>query len=218
MSFSFRARAAFWMKTPTRMSTCRRPYKIFSNTSGVLHHFCLKKGEYFEEKYGALDEKNLNQTIGYSMHPLVLDDQLEKSLANLNVKTLDCYYINLPEVLLKSLSHEEFIDQLVNAFKFLETRIEANKIKSYGITCWNIGRKLPYSKFHFNFNKIMDQLNIQVGKAHSFRCVQIPLSVGMPENFCEKYCTSPESGGKFFAKINENRSSFLPLSAARVGY
>lgn len=133
--------------------------------------------------------------MNYCIHPLVLKNQLDTSLQNLGIEQLDCYYLNLPEVLLNSLSKEEFIDELMIAFEFLEDQIKEGSIRHYGITCWNMGRQLSYSPFYFDFNDIMTQLNNRIGPVNHFKFVQLPLSIGMPENFCEKYTRSPLTKG-----------------------
>ena len=148
-----------------------------------------------EEIFGAFDKEELNTDLKYSIHPLLLQDQLTRSLENLGVSQLDCYYLTLPEILLESLSKEEFLKKLILAFEFLESQVSEGKIRSYGISCWNWGRKLSYSKFYFDFNEVMQTLEEKIGKNHHFKFVQIPLSIGMPENFTEKYTISPSSGG-----------------------
>ena len=154
-----------------------------------------------EEKYGLFNENELNSELKFSLHPLLLHDQLTRSLENLGVSQLDCYYINLPEILLEYVSKDEFLNQLITAFEFLENQVKEGRIKSYGITCWNWGRKLSYSKFYFDFNQIMKSLEDRVGVDHHFKFVQIPLSIGMSENFSEKYTISPSSGGIIFIYI-----------------
>jgi hypothetical protein len=149
----------------------------------------------YEEKYGEMKQNSNLTELNYCIHPLVLKEQLTQSLENLGIEQLDCYYLNLPEVLLNSLSKEEFMEELMMAFEYLESEVKTGRIRSYGITCWNIGRQLPSSPFYFNFNEIMTTTKDKFGPNHNFRFTQIPLSIGMPENYCEKFTTSPSTNG-----------------------
>lgn len=140
----------------------------------------------------------ITQEVNYCIHPLVLHEQISRSLSNLGLSRLDCYYLNLPEVLLPHLSKEQFLETLVMAFTFLETQVEEGRISSYGLTCWNMGRQLTTSPFYFDFNDILSLVVKRIGPAHNLKFIQAPLSIGMPENFCELYATNPTTGGTRF--------------------
>ena len=86
--------------------------------------------------------------------------------------------------------------ELLKAFEFLEEMVAENKIRHYGMVCWNVGRKLPYSPFYLDFLGMYREVEKRLGEGHHFRFVQMPLSLGMPENFCEKYVQSSKSEGK----------------------
>ena len=136
----------------------------------------------------------------YSLHPAFISHQIDLSLQNLGVQTLDCYYLNLPEILMQFQSQEELIKELLVAFQFLEECVQEQRIRNYGIVCWNIGRKMSFSPFYMDFLELYQKVEQKLGKYHHFRFLQLPVSFGMPENFCEKYSRSSESEGKFFNK------------------
>lgn len=144
--------------------------------------------------------------LNYSIHPFVLEHQINQSLKNLGVSTLDCYYLNLPEVLLSIKSEEEVIQDILRAFLFLEEKCEQGVIKNYGLTGWNLGRKLPFTKFHFNFERLITEFEKTILlKKSNFKFIQSPVSLGMPEIFCENYHNS------LIEKDTSDKISFLQL-------
>ncbi len=57
----------------------------------------------------------------HCMHPAFLQNQLEESLARLNLKTLDLYYLHNPyEAQGPYNTDNVFFDRLTKAFEFLE--------------------------------------------------------------------------------------------------
>lgn len=98
------------------------------------------------------------------------------------------------------------MNELLLAFEFLEEMVVENKIRNYGMVCWNVGRKLAYSPFYFDFAELYGDVEKRLGPGHNFRFIQAPLSLGMPENFCEKYNKSFQSDGMgfFFVKFIRN--------------
>lgn len=140
---------------------------------------------FFSETYmkpGILREEDVIQGC-HAMTPKYLENQLERSLRNLNLTTVDLYYIHNPEMQLEEVAEDIFYRNIANAFKMLETKVAEGKIKMYGLATWNGFRVSSKTKGHLNFGKIMDAAVQAGGKEHHFKSVQLPYNLGMPEAF-----------------------------------
>ena len=68
----------------------------------------------------------------HSMAAEFLADQIERSLANLDVETIDVFYLHNPETQLGFVSRSEFEERLRRAFAKLEELVTQEKIRWYG--------------------------------------------------------------------------------------
>jgi aryl-alcohol dehydrogenase-like predicted oxidoreductase len=64
---------------------------------------------------------------------LYIQDQLNKSLANLGIQTIDVYYIHNPEKQLAKVEPDIFYNQLRTIFKVMKDAVLVGKIASYGL-------------------------------------------------------------------------------------
>src|SRR5262249_21527575 len=76
----------------------------------------------------------------HCMTPRYLDHQIEQSLRNLGIHTVDIFYIHNPETQLGEISREEFYKRLRVSFGYLETAVRSGKIGRYGLATWNAFR------------------------------------------------------------------------------
>ena len=78
------------------------------------------------------------------MHPAFLENQLEASLANLGLGTVDLMYLHNT---FESQSHfceeSEYMDKLKRAFEFLESKRQEQKLSYYGMATWLCFRAKP---------------------------------------------------------------------------
>ena len=127
------------------------------------------------------------QMVGgmHSMDPDFVADQIERSLANLGVDTIDVFYLHFPETQLGFVSREEFDARLVRAFGRLEELMERGKIRWYGAATWDGFRQ----KGALSLQRMMELATQAGGPSHRFRFIQLPFNVEMVEAFVEK----PES-------------------------
>ena len=139
--------------------------------------------DYLTENYfvpGILKEEDIIQGC-HAMTPKYLDHQLEKSLQNLGVDTVDLYYIHNPETQLEEISEDEFYNRLTNAFELLEKKVSEGKIKMYGTATWNGYRISHDSKGYLSLKKVIDAAVRAGGTHHHFKAIQLPYNLGMPE-------------------------------------
>ncbi len=100
--------------------------------------------DYFEKTYletGILKPEDIAQGC-HAMTPAYLADQLERSLANFGVETIDIYYVHNPETQLVEHGRSEFLCRLRKAFELLEKKVSEGKIRMYGTATWN-GYRVP---------------------------------------------------------------------------
>jgi len=79
---------------------------------------------------------------------------------------------------------------MTEAFEFLESMVEAGKIKNYGMSTYSCLRVKPAElKMHLNLQKVHRLAQKVVGedKSHHFNYVQVPINVMMPEAFVEPF-------------------------------
>ena len=117
----------------------------------------------------------------HCMTPAYLEHQLDQSLRNLGVATVDVYYIHNPESQLEYVSDAEFYHRLQSAFEGLEQNRSEGKLKYYGVATWN-GFRTPENASDSHSLARMVELARQVGGAENgFRFIQLPLNLAMPE-------------------------------------
>lgn len=117
----------------------------------------------------------------HCMTPRYLQNQLAQSLHNMNIDTVDVYYIHNPESQLGHVSEEEFDARLRAAFGQLEENRAQGKLKFYGVATWN-GFRVPAGSPGYHSLARMVSLAREVGgEAHGFRFVQLPFNLAMPE-------------------------------------
>jgi aryl-alcohol dehydrogenase-like predicted oxidoreductase len=122
--------------------------------------------------------------VWHCMHPKFLADQIDLSLARLNLKTIDVYLLHNPEYFLKDAANrgedtegarEEFYRRIREAFGFLETRVQSGQIAWYGISSNSFG----YDESEPNFNSVARCLEVatSIMPDHHFRVIQLPLNL-----------------------------------------
>ncbi|WP_144901916.1 aldo/keto reductase [Halobellus captivus] len=88
---------------------------------------------------GLLDTDDLARG-SHAIAPEFLDAMLDRSLSNLAVDSVDCYYVHNPETQLHARPRDEVYDALEAAFERLERRRAADDIGGYGVATWEAFR------------------------------------------------------------------------------
>ena len=129
----------------------------------------------------------------HCMHPVYLADQIDRSLANLDLGCIDVYYLHNPETQLPLIGPELFYERLSEAFAALEGARAAGKIGAYGLATWNGLRAGPEEPEHMDLLRAKQLAGAAApdGK-DGFRFIQLPLNLAMPEALL---ATQPIEGG-----------------------
>lgn len=138
---------------------------------------------YFQKTYletGILKPEEVVQGC-HAMSPRYLEDQLERSLQNLGMETIDIYYLHNPETQRAEVDRKEFTKRLQAAFEFLEKKVSEGKIQRYGMATWSGFRSSPESPDYLSLEEIVILAREVGGVNHHFRVVQLPVNLAMPE-------------------------------------
>lgn len=135
-----------------------------------------------------------------SIHPSFLESQLDQSLENLNLKTIDLLYLhNSAEAQIPHVGPKEYLNRLHSAFSFLEDKRQEGKIRFFGLATWNCFRTSPSSKNDYlNLEDVVKVSEEVGGIQNGFKFVQLPINLLMNESFTKKWQT-----------IDNNKVSFL---------
>ncbi|HET8562309.1 MAG TPA: aldo/keto reductase, partial [Candidatus Binatia bacterium] len=117
----------------------------------------------------------------HCMTPRYLLNQLDCSLANLDLECIDIYYVHNPEMQLGTVSRDEFHDRLLKAFEALEGAVSAGKIRLYGTATWNGYRNDPAAKDYLSLAEVVEIAKKAGGEQHHFKVIQFPFNLGMTE-------------------------------------
>jgi aryl-alcohol dehydrogenase-like predicted oxidoreductase len=157
---------------------CTKGGFLTEETTEYLNWF---NQHYVKNHNSEVTKTDLVQNL-HCIHPEYLQDQINLSLENLRVETIDVYYLHNPEIQLLEISTDVFYQRLYAAFEVLESAVEAGKIAAYGIATWDGLRVPPDHPQHFNLAKIKSiAAEVAGNKNDRFHFIEFPLNMGMPE-------------------------------------
>lgn len=141
-----------------------------------IHH-------YIDETFIEPGIASFDDFVGGShcMTPAYLQSQLDQSLKNLGLDTVDVYYIHNPESQLEYVMEAEFYHRLQDAFERLEENRHDGKLRYYGVATWNGFRTPANSHEHHSLARMVELARQMGGSNHGFRFIQLPLNLAMPE-------------------------------------
>lgn len=144
----------------------------------------------------------------HCLAPSYLADQLERSLGNLGVASVDVFYLHNPETQLGEMPYDEFARRMAAAFQFLESAVAAGKIGAYGLATWNAFREDPKAGGYFSLEAMIALAQEAAGANHHLRFVQLPFNLAMPEALVRP---NQIVGGKTMAMVQAARALEITL-------
>src|SRR6185369_3353157 len=126
-----------------------------------IHH-------YIDETFIEPGIASFDDFVGGShcMTPAYLQSQLDQSLKNLGIDTVDVYYIHNPESQLEYVTEAEFYHRLQSAFAQLEQNRSQGKLSYYGVATWNGFRASASSGQHHSLTKMVELARQTGGADH----------------------------------------------------
>jgi aryl-alcohol dehydrogenase-like predicted oxidoreductase len=140
---------------------------------------------YLRQEYVATGVAPAAEIVGGShcMAPRYLADQIERSRRNLQLATIDVFYLHNPETQLGHVPKEAFYQRLQQSFEFLEGAVRDGKIRWYGAATWGGFRANPADRSHLSLEIMVDIARHVAGDKHHFRFVQLPFNLAMLEAY-----------------------------------
>ncbi len=132
-------------------------------------------------KPGIARPEDFAQGGQHCMAPAYLAHQLARSRENLQLETLDLYYIHNPEGQLAEIPREQFYSRLRAAFEFLEKAVADGHIRRYGTATWSGYRQLPSAPEYLSLSDVLALAREVGGDSHHFKAIQLPINLAMPE-------------------------------------
>ena len=115
----------------------------------------------------------------HSMQPDFLEDQLDRSRANLGLDTVDVFYLHNPEIQLRFVARAVFEQRLQAAFERCERLVKERKIRWYGAATWT-GFLEPEQ---LDLARMIELARYVGGEDHHFRFIQLPFNLAMIEAY-----------------------------------
>lgn len=135
----------------------------------------------------------------HCMNPKFLRWSVERSLANLGVKSLDILFLHNPETQLGYVPAETVLKRIKEAFILFEAMVKEGKIKHYGVASWNA---FLYEEGHTEYLSLMDIIEIAKevgGENHHFKYLQIPYNLAKTHAF--NYTNQKYKDGKYYSTM-----------------
>ncbi|TQQ83410.1 aldo/keto reductase [Halonotius terrestris] len=146
-------------------------------------------GRYIHEQYvepGIVDTDHLVRG-SHSIEAGVIDHLLDRSLSNLGVETIDCYYVHNPETQLLDRDPEAVYDSLEATFELLERRRAAGDIGCYGLATWEAFRVPESAEQYLSLATVLDRAERAADAVgvddHCLKAIQLPFNIEMADAF-----------------------------------
>jgi aryl-alcohol dehydrogenase-like predicted oxidoreductase len=138
---------------------------------------------WFEETYVKTGILRQDEVVAgcHALSARYIRDQLERSLSNLSLDTIDCYYVHNPETQLESLDRNAFLTKMREVFGLLETSVREGKVRFYGAATWSGFLVSPEDRGYLSLEELAVLAREAGGPDHHFRVIQLPFNLAMPE-------------------------------------
>ncbi|HEX9118180.1 MAG TPA: aldo/keto reductase [Anaerolineae bacterium] len=117
----------------------------------------------------------------HCMAPAYLSQQINWSLRNTGLHTIDIYYLHDPETQLAFVDRTTFRQRVHLAFARLEEEVRDGRIGCYGVATWHGLRRAPMAADYVSLEILVNLARDVAGPDHHLTAVQFPLSAGMAE-------------------------------------
>ncbi len=114
----------------------------------------------------------------HCMTPSYLSDQLDRSLKNLGLETVDLMYLhNAIEGQIKDVTKTQFLENLKSVFELYEQKRAEGKIKFYGMATWECFRVPIDNPQYLSLLETVNMAKEIGGENHGFRFIQLPFNL-----------------------------------------
>ena len=106
-----------------------------------------------------------------------LEDQLERSLKNLNLECIDLMYLHNAVEGHPEMSKSVFLKNLKKIFEFYEIKRKEGKIRFYGMATWECFRATSDNAMFLSSEDVVKLAQDVGGTNHGFRFIQLPFNL-----------------------------------------
>jgi len=161
----------------------KRDELFVSTKNGYVTNDGDVKEEFWEYVHNTLVKPGIikSNDISSGYHCMTipyLQDQLNRSLKNLNLDCIDLMYLhNAAEGQLQDISKEEFMKNLKEVFEFYERQRKQGIIQYYGMATWDCFRVPKEHPQHILLADVLRLAKDAGGSEHGFKFVQLPYNM-----------------------------------------
>jgi aryl-alcohol dehydrogenase-like predicted oxidoreductase len=155
-------------------------------------------GAYVRDEFvrtGVVEREDLARG-SHAISPGFLSASLDRSLSNLGLDSVDCYYVHNPETQLAVRSREDVYDQLEAAFETLEERRLGGDVGVYGVATWEAFRVPRDHDSYLSLPEVHARAKSAADSAGAddcgFAAIQLPFNVRMADAFTVEAHRHPE--------------------------
>ena len=106
-----------------------------------------------------------------------LQDQLERSLKNLDLECIDLMYLHNAVEGHPEMSKSQFLENLKKVFEFYEEKRKEGKIRFYGLATWECFRATSDNAMFLSLEDVVKLAKDVGGTDHGFRFIQLPFNL-----------------------------------------
>src|SRR5262249_24281618 len=151
---------------------------------------------------------------GHCLAPGYLEDQIERSRANLGLETLDLSYLHNVETQRGTVDAAAFRRRLAAAAKVLETAARRGRIAAWGLATWDGLRVPPEHPEHLSLSDVVSIAREAGGPGHHFAAVQLPFNLAMAQAVA--YPSQDSRGERLPALTAAARSGLAAFGSASL--
>lgn len=118
---------------------------------------------------------------GNCIAPGYIDDQIDRSRRNLELETIDLYYLHNIESQRTAVDGPTFRARLVKAVETLERAVGDGRIARWGVATWDGLRVPPEHPEHLSLVETSTVAEEVAGRGHHFAAVQMPNNLAMAQ-------------------------------------
>lgn len=146
-------------------------------------------GDYLKSAYvetGLVEPEELARG-SHCIAPGFIEEMLDRSMENLGLDTIDCYYVHNPETQLLERSSSAVYDTLEATFERLERRRLAGDLTKYGLATWQAFRVPRNHEQYLSLDRVLDRAETAADRVgvdeHGLTTIQLPFNVRMADAF-----------------------------------
>lgn len=185
----------------------KREKLIISSKVGLIPDY-IKKNKILNKL--KVQKSNCLLEHDFCIDPKFINWSVDNSLRLMNTRYIDFYLLHNPELSLKIRGGYK---KIISALIELEIKRRQKKIINYGISTWNGFRRYSNNKNFLDIEKVVSDIEKQIGSDHGFKCIEAPVSIGMPDLLNYK----PSTNFKFLDFLNKKQINFFSSASLYEG-